>query len=464
MLVVFILINAFTLMLLKGYLVGEIDDRLRASGPVQDVLDRPLRRPGPPDFIAARQPPDSLGAITANGSVIQAGIYDRTGQLRPVAEPDMATLATAGDATNLPSTLQLSEGSYRYISRPLPGGETAILGYSLEPAQSILQQLTIVGLLLSLAGLAVVTPALYFLTGAALRSLKRLTYFAESITAKSLQTKQFVLDSPTASPGDPAEVMTLTNATTEMLRQIAGSLQERDEKEAQLRRFISDASHELRTPLTVMHGYTEMAAHFAVDNPHLISLLDKIESGTQRLTELVSSMLTLARANAAEDMRQESFDLSALLEERFFRAMETYPTHQWVINQNPASVPFTGDRAQLATAIDALLDNAGKHSGAASSVSVELNAQADRVEISVVDDGRGIETDLNKIFEPFFTGDSARKRADSGNGLGLAISQAIIQAHHGSLTVASRIGRAVFKATLPQSGNGLPPLSQQTVP
>lgn len=451
MLVVFVPTNLLTLALLQGYLVAGIDERLQASFPQQETLDRPTLRNGPPDFIAARRPPYSLGAITANGTVVQAGIYDQSGQLRPVSEPDAATLAAA--VAKHPSTLQLSEGPYRYVSKPLPGGETVILGYSLEPAHSILQQLAIVGSLLSLMGLTVVVPALYLLTGATLRSLERLTRFAKSVTASQAGSNQFVPSPPRASPWDTTEVMMLTDATGKMLRQIASSLRERDDKEAQLRRFISDASHELRTPLTVMHGYTEMAAHFAVDNPQLISLLGKIHSGVQRLTDLVSSMLTLARATAVEGRQQESFDIAPLLEERFFQALEKYPTRRWSINQQVNPIPFSGDRAQLATAIDALLDNAGKHGGKTISFSVEIDTERDLVEIAVIDNGYGIESDLNRIFEPFFTGDSARKRVDGGNGLGLSISQAIIQAHNGSLTVTSRMGKTVFKATLPVTTN-----------
>ncbi|SDS93973.1 two-component system, OmpR family, sensor kinase [Pseudarthrobacter equi] len=450
MLVVFVLLNLTMGVLLRGYLVDEIDSRLLTSFPVQSARHQPTERFGPPDFIAARQPPDSLGAITVNGTVVQAGIYDRTGNLRTLSDPDVVAVAAAGP-TERPSTLRLAAGSYRYISKRLPGdGSTAILGYSLEPVDNVIRQLTILGAVLSIGALLVAVPALYVLSGLALRSLERLTSFAKSITKSDLNERPFTIEPPRTSPRDSTEVVALSRATGDMIRNVAQSLAARERKEEQLRRFISDASHELRTPLAVIQGYAEMAGQFAHAAPQIAPLLTEINSGTERLAGLVSSMLTLARADAAENMRQESLDLVALLEERIFRAIEQHPTHSWSLTPVDDPVPFIGDLGQLTLAFDAVIDNAAQHSGSSSAIHAEATTLPDQVELSIADNGPGIPDELGeKVFEPFVTGETSRARAKSGTGLGLPIARAIFQAHHGSLTMSSRPGCTSFTIRLP---------------
>ena len=229
---------------------------------------------------------------------------------------------------------------------------------------------------------------------------------------------------------------------------------------AALHRFIGEASHELKTPLMVLRAGVERALTHPGTPPENLEALDTTLAEINRMTELVESLLTLARADEGRaplavapcDVRElvaEAAETAGMLAEEAGLTVTTE------IPAEPIVLPV--DRARIRQLLLNLATNAVKYTPAGGTVSLELVAHPSEVVLTVRDTGVGIAPgDLPHIFDRFWRGDPARSRAGqpSGSGLGLAITQWIAEAHGGEITVQSRPGRGtVFTVTLPRTPN-----------
>ncbi|HXF96724.1 MAG TPA: HAMP domain-containing sensor histidine kinase, partial [Gemmatimonadales bacterium] len=229
---------------------------------------------------------------------------------------------------------------------------------------------------------------------------------------------------------------------------------------AALRRFTADASHELKTPLTVLRAGVERMITHPQAPAESLPVLEESLAEINRMTELVDSLLTLARADEGRaELHREAVDLRAivdearetgeLLAERGGVTMEvSMPSEPVVLDVDPSRI------RQL---ILNLVENAVKYTPSGGTVRVELAVSDGRVQLSVADTGIGIAPgDLPHIFDRFWRADAARTRTGdrSGTGLGLAICKWIAEAHGGTIEVASRPGRGtVFTVHLPRGGS-----------
>lgn len=234
-----------------------------------------------------------------------------------------------------------------------------------------------------------------------------------------------------------------------------------------LRRFTADASHELKTPLAVLRADVERAMHPATPGSERLVALEEALQEIARTSDLVDSLLTLARADEGRyDLAREAVALGPLVQEVFETASilgEGAELEVTLASLEDASVQ--GDPARLRQLFLNLVTNAIKYTPSGGRVELGLTRreqQGDAV-FTVRDTGIGIAaTDLPHIFDRFWRADQARSRRRaphetgpldrSGAGLGLAISQWIAHAHGGSLGVQSRLGRgSIFTVTLPMS-------------
>ncbi len=226
---------------------------------------------------------------------------------------------------------------------------------------------------------------------------------------------------------------------------------------AALRRFIADASHELKTPLTVMRVGVEHSLTDVRTAPETIAALDETLQEVRRMTELVDTLLTLARVDEGRmDLHTEPVELSALLG-------EVYETAQMLGEEvgvevsaeiAPAPVVVQADPARVRQLALNLLSNAVKYTPAGGHVWLTLTARDEAATISVRDTGIGIAPgDVDRVFDRFWRADAARSRTGErpGFGLGLSICRWIAEAHGGSIAVTSRPGRgSTFTVTLPR--------------
>ncbi len=224
-----------------------------------------------------------------------------------------------------------------------------------------------------------------------------------------------------------------------------------------LRRFTADASHELKTPLAVLRADVERAMSATTRKDDRLVALEEALHETTRMADLVESLLTLARADEGRfDIVTEPVDLRELTQEVYETALILGEAAGVQVNLPfTADVTVQGDRTRLRQLFLNLVTNAIKYTPAGGRVDLGLGRHPTNVTFAVRDTGTGIAAaDIPHVFERFWRADRARSRVAErgGFGLGLAISQWIAQAHGGTLTVQSRLGKgSLFTVTLPLS-------------
>jgi signal transduction histidine kinase len=208
--------------------------------------------------------------------------------------------------------------------------------------------------------------------------------------------------------------------------------------------FLHDASHELRTPVTIARGHLEVLRRSGASASEIDVALDELG----RIERIVERLLLLAKADHPNFLAVTEIELEAFLEDVFMRFAEVAP-RRWRLGELAAGT-LTADAEQLRIALDALLENAVKHTEPGEVVELRSRAEEGGVAIEVADGGAGIPTAaLGRIFERFGRADSARNRAVGGVGLGLSIVDAIARAHGGRCSVASDAGGSTFTLVLP---------------
>jgi signal transduction histidine kinase len=214
------------------------------------------------------------------------------------------------------------------------------------------------------------------------------------------------------------------------------------------RRFIQNASHELRTPITVAIGHAELLQR-TTDPARMAADARIVLQELMRLRRLSDRLLLLAAAEDPDFLHKKAIEIEPLLVEALQRWSTT--ERRWRLGvTDEAMVDADADR--LALAIDALIENAVKHTSADDSIEVSVRRNH-QVEIKVVDSGSGIPSDdLERIMERFGRSEVSRKRGLHGLGLGLSIVKAVAEAHGGSLRIRSQVGSGTeVTLTLPES-------------
>jgi signal transduction histidine kinase len=239
---------------------------------------------------------------------------------------------------------------------------------------------------------------------------------------------------------------------------VNGMLARLERSFASLHRFTADASHELKTPLMVLRAGVERALVHPGVPGEIMQSLDETLAQINEMTELVESLLTLARADEGRaPLAIEESDLRDLLGDVVETAgMLGEGVGITVTSRMPDHpVRLAVDRHRIREMLLNLITNAIKYTPQGGTIDLTLTEQDDAVSLIVRDTGIGIAPgDLPHIFERFWRADPARSRTGDrpGTGLGLAITKWIAEAHGGSITVQSRPGRGtVLTVTLPRS-------------
>jgi signal transduction histidine kinase len=213
------------------------------------------------------------------------------------------------------------------------------------------------------------------------------------------------------------------------------------------RQFVQDASHELRTPITVALGHAELVERDGRD-PELAEDARIVVDELLRLRRLADRLLLLATSEDPDFLARSPVDVGRLLTEALQRWAPI--DRRWRLEPaQPATV--VGDLDRLGLALDALIENAVKHTAAGDEIRLAAQRRGDQIAIAVVDSGGGMPADLlATIFERFARLDEGRSRDRGGLGLGLTIVKAIVQAHGGTVQVKSALGTgSAFEVLLP---------------
>ncbi|MGW0593959.1 sensor histidine kinase [Streptosporangium sp. NPDC002607] len=208
-------------------------------------------------------------------------------------------------------------------------------------------------------------------------------------------------------------------------------------------RFASDASHDLRNPLAAMRVQIDEALMYPqeTDWPQTANaLLDSVE----RLQDLVTDLLQIARLDAGISGQRDPVDLTGLVADELDRR----PRRVAVIRHLTPGVMINGERIGLARLLNNLLDNAERH--ADSAITVTLALESGTAVLEVCDDGEGIAPDQQEvIFQRFARLEASRSRDAGGTGLGLPIARQIAETHGGTLTIEDSPRGARFVLRLP---------------
>ncbi len=221
-------------------------------------------------------------------------------------------------------------------------------------------------------------------------------------------------------------------------------------------RFLADASHELRTPLTVLRGEIEVALRRERTGEDYREVLQSAREEIERLSRLTENLLALARADAGEGIAaREEVDLAALCQEVARKLSSLSGLTGVAVSVDAASPTFVhGDSVALERVFANLVENALRYTPRGEGVTLSVATEAGAALVRVRDTGPGIPAEhLPHLFERFYRVDKARSREFGGAGLGLSIVQALIEAHGGSVSVASEVGQGTeFCVRLPVGG------------
>ncbi len=200
-------------------------------------------------------------------------------------------------------------------------------------------------------------------------------------------------------------------------------------------RLNRDISHELRSPLARLNVALEIAKQRS--NPDTAPILERIETESTRLNEMISRLLTLAKLESgAEEIENTRIDLDELVRDVADDAhFEAQAKGRSVSVSNADSCTVMGSENLLRSAIENVLRNAVRYTAAGTNIGVSLTAVDGHATLKVVDHGGGVpEEELGNLFRPFYRVGEARERKTGGIGLGLAIAERAIKAHKGSIT------------------------------
>ncbi|SHI79529.1 Signal transduction histidine kinase [Tessaracoccus bendigoensis DSM 12906] len=315
-----------------------------------------------------------------------------------------------------------------------PSGQVVVsAGVSLGEAAHVLGTLTRLLVIALAVVLAVVSVVTWLVVARALRPVEAIRAEVEDLTSGDLSRRVPV-------PPHRDEVARLADTMNRMLARL-------EEASDRQRAFIADASHELRSPLASLRTQLEVtAAH--PEGADVVEVAEESLEEVRRLETLTTDLLQLARLDAGNTARAESFDLAGLVADLLDqRRGDRVP----VACQGAGVVPVQAATKQVAQVVTNLVDNAVRHAGSAVSVAVTRpDGPGAPVSVTVSDDGPGIPAaDRERIFDRFVRLDATRSRDDGGTGLGLSIARELARANGGDVEVLDAGRGATLRLTIP---------------
>jgi two-component system sensor histidine kinase ChvG len=244
-------------------------------------------------------------------------------------------------------------------------------------------------------------------------------------------------------PDTPATAAIEIRALYEDFRAMAEAISRRSRY---LRDFAAAVSHEFKTPLAGIRGGVELLEdhHATMSEADRRRFLGNIAADTERLSQLVTRLLDLARADMARPEAGIAADLAAAVR----RVADGFAAPGFEVGVvlpgtlRPVSVP----EEAIETVLTALVENARQ--AGATLARVEVREGREATTLAVTDDGPGVPVaDRERLFEPFFTS----RRAEGGTGLGLTIARSLLAAHQARIALADSPAGARFDVTLPQA-------------
>jgi heavy metal sensor kinase len=286
----------------------------------------------------------------------------------------------------------------------------------------------------------------YWLSRKAVAPLREIARAAQSISEHELSKRL-----PILKTGD--ELQSLSETLNEMF----GRLERAFKRVTQL---TADASRELRTPIALMRTRTEVALRKKRSEAEYRETLLRIHQELERTSALIENLMTLARADSgSEPLQVARTNLNELLLEisETARLLAEGKSIQYDERLPETPLCVSGNAPSLRRLFLILIDNAVKYTRHDGRISVVLDTSDGAAVTEIRDTGVGISpSDLPHIFERFYRADESSSRESGGTGLGFSIAKWIADAHHGKISVVSKVGEgSVFRVQIPLSEEGL---------
>jgi two-component system, OmpR family, sensor histidine kinase MprB len=420
--------------LVRAELRDRVDsDLLRDAGVTfKDPVVDTVKTPG------GKRPVVVLPKSRLGGPSVYAQIVQEDGGVVRPAEPAIrlpaspeAIAVAAGERDAFFADARPNGTHVRVYTAHSEAGEAIQIARPLGDTDETLNDLALILVAVTLAGVAMAAGLGYAVSRAALSPVARLSAAAEQVAATHDLSRRI-----DARGGD--ELGRLAEAFNTMLTALERSVQAQ-------RQLVADASHELRTPLTSLRTNIEVLVRSdGLPDEQRERLLADVVGELGELTALVGDLVDLARGVEAREGTPESLRLDRLVETAVERAQARSPSTRFQLHAEPCTVKAV--ELALERAVSNLLDNAVKWSPPGGPVEVLVSTDG---EVSVRDHGPGIDAeDLPYVFDRFYS--SAAARNLPGSGLGLAIVRQIVEAD-GGMVQAERApgGGAVLRLRLP---------------
>ena len=286
----------------------------------------------------------------------------------------------------------------------------------------------------------------YFVSGRALKPLKRFTAKAERVQLQSLTEI-------TLSEDEAAEFSRLSRAVNQMLLRLKQAFDAQQQ-------FVGNAAHELRTPLALMQARLDlyMSTDHGDSCPETAETIAMMREQTERLSRMVRTLLDMSELKAVP--RNDRIQLAPMIEEVLADLSPLAEKSGVTLSQSGEDLWITGSDVLVYRAIFNLVENGVKYNRPGGSVCAAVSRRGEKAMIEIKDTGCGIPEDFREsVFQPFFRVDKSRSREKGGVGLGLSLVWEIAHLHGGDVRVreSGKTG-TVIELTLPASAEerGMP--------
>jgi signal transduction histidine kinase len=397
------------------------------------------RRPGPPPQDEGPYRPALFGldgkSLDPHG---RTELWDADAFAATKAEASRGTLAPPGIQHFSTVTVDGAQVRVLTVARRDPRFTAVIaqLPYPLTDVYRALEELDRALLWMIPVGLLFASIGGWYLTGRVLHRITWMTDAAATMGAGDLSRRL-------PADGDD-EFSTLARTFNGMLSRLEQVFSRQNALLDQQRRFTADASHELKTPLTIIKGNTSLAISMGqmLTKEDCIQSMHEIDTAANSMSSLVQDLLLLARSDSGLAAGTRTVIAASEILSEAIKTVK--PRQDVIIDFMPPDEDVTvyGNQQELVRVFKNLLDNAITYSTSGGMVHLMAQRTGSMVAFTVRDHGDGIAPEhLEHLGERFYRIDTSRTRPTGGTGLGLSIVKGIVEAHQGTLTFESEVGK-----------------------
>ena len=216
--------------------------------------------------------------------------------------------------------------------------------------------------------------------------------------------------------------------------------------------FLLSVTHELKSPVASIRLIAETIMQRSLPHDKIVSLNEGIMKESVRLENLINNLLLASRINNAYQYNFEWCNLPELIEEVKSHIQRSHPDTGLRIHGRQKDFFILADREAMISVINNLIENAVKYSPHPAQVDISYDMKKNQCILEIADQGSGItDQEKSKIFQQFYRVGNEETRQTKGTGLGLYITEKIILAHKGKITVSDNHPKGtIFTVTLPK--------------